>query len=327
MPISEMRQTDDASYGNLLPTLKRDGDIKTNACTNSTSNFGKRETSWRIIANEEYDDDPFALTDAEQYWGKPRRQRKWSKTLPDGQFGTTIIALAFHNEAQIPRKETSVYGLSLSVFSCERVAVSGGLAAAVGVNDFFDFHGAAVTPFYNDIETIRGVSMAGLMNDSWRADGIQLAGLYNTAVAVTGGQIALGMNRGAFRGLQMAGIGNNGDGLRVTGRRPVLCVGCPFPIPLLPVSEGETVSHGLQLAVGFNFAPELTGAQIAMIANDANRLYGVQLGMLNSVKELHGLQVGVYNRAYSGNGVQLGLVNVFGDDDNITWAPIFNARF
>lgn len=192
----------------------------------------------------------------------------------DDNYGMALIGLALQREAQIPRKETSVYGVSLSAISCERVAASGGIAVGIGLNDYSEFHG------------------------------LQVAGVFNKTKSIRGCQVSPGMNYGVFQGLQIAGVFNADFSL-----------------------FDKSISHGLQCALGLNFALELTGAQMAIVANDAGILCGLQIALLNHAGELHGLQLGLFNRADSGKGVQLGLVNAFGEDNDVTWTPIFNARF
>jgi len=55
-------------------------------------------------------------------------------------------------------------------------------------------------------------------------------------------------------------------------------------------------------------------------------IYGMQLGVINSVYEFSGLQLGVVNIATRAYGVQIGVVNVITSDD-VPFLPIMNWCF
>jgi len=55
-------------------------------------------------------------------------------------------------------------------------------------------------------------------------------------------------------------------------------------------------------------------------------IYGMQLGVWNSVYQFSGLQLGVVNIATRAYGVQIGVINVITSDD-IPFLPIVNWNF
>ena len=79
--------------------------------------------------------------------------------------------------------------------------------------------------------------------------------------------------------------------------------------------------YGLSVAGLWNQAKG-TGSvalQLAALYNDAEKLDGAQIGLVNKVHELHGVQVGLINQAVNGGGLQIGLWN---DSGNGVGSPI-----
>lgn len=69
--------------------------------------------------------------------------------------------------------------------------------------------------------------------------------------------------------------------------------------------------YGIAVAGLWNRAAgtDSTALQVAPFYNSAEGLNGVQVGLVNHVRELHGLQIGLYNQAVNGGGLQIGLWN------------------
>ena len=100
---------------------------------------------------------------------------------------------------------------------------------------------------------------------------------------------------------------------------------------------GVNIAHaevtGLQFAGilwGFNRAGSLHGGQIAGVfagINIADSTDGFQLATLyNQATRMHGLQLGLVNVCRQASGVQIGLVNVIRQSE-LPFLPIVNARF
>ena len=142
----------------------------------------------------------------------------------------------------------------------------------------------------------------GLFNLSGRSLG-GCAGLLNYTNTLTGGQLGLlntaqhslaGFQAGALlnlsdhvRGLQVhGGILGNGA-VRVDGAQFVLLTGYNL----------SDVVNGLQLAMfGFNYAKEtVNGMQFAMLYNYAEKMKGLQFGLVNACDSLSGIQIGLVN--------------------------------
>ena len=79
--------------------------------------------------------------------------------------------------------------------------------------------------------------------------------------------------------------------------------------------------YGLAVAGFWNnaYGQGSVAVQIAAFYNGAERLDGVQIGLVNHTHELHGLQIGLVNQAVNGGGLQIGLWNDMG---NGTGSPI-----
>ena len=84
--------------------------------------------------------------------------------------------------------------------------------------------------------------------------------------------------------------------------------------------------YGLSVAGLWNQAKG-TGSvalQLAAIYNDAEKLDGAQIGLVNHVHELHGVQLGLVNQAVNGGGLQIGLWN---DSGNGMGSPIIGIVY
>lgn len=140
-----------------------------------------------------------------------------------------------------------------------------------------------IVPGGDDNATNVGGLSLGLLGDrAARVTGLQLA-LFYTRVndGLDGVQAGLGFNfvDGVFRGAQLAGAANF-------------------------AKDGA----GVQLAIGFNVAGRLRGAQVAL-GNDVEDGRGVQLGLFNKAVAFDGAQIGLSNFGDQSRGVQVGLVN------------------
>ena len=73
--------------------------------------------------------------------------------------------------------------------------------------------------------------------------------------------------------------------------------------------------YGLSVAGLWNLAKgtDSVALQLAAIYNGAEKLDGVQLGLVNCAHELHGVQIGLVNQAVKGGGLQIGLWNASGN--------------
>ena len=79
--------------------------------------------------------------------------------------------------------------------------------------------------------------------------------------------------------------------------------------------------YGLAVAGFWNNAlgTDSIALQLAAIYNGAEKLDGVQIGLVNRAHELHGVQIGLVNMAVNGGGLQIGLWN---DSGNGVGSPI-----
>lgn len=89
---------------------------------------------------------------------------------------------------------------------------------------------------------------------------------------------------------------------------------------------------GAAVSLLFNYnkiAADIIGFQVAGLANingTGSSLYGVQLGLYNSVTNVYGIQLGLINVAKNLHGIQIGLIN-FNDAGPFKISPIINASF
>jgi hypothetical protein len=86
----------------------------------------------------------------------------------------------------------------------------------------------------------------------------------------------------------------------------------------LQMSLGPNISktrfHGAQFSPHANLARgSMRGLQYSIWYNQAERMQGVQLGIVNVTEDLQGTQLGVINIARRGRGAQLGVINVAQD--------------
>ena len=82
-----------------------------------------------------------------------------------------------------------------------------------------------------------------------------------------------------------------------------------------------------QVAGAANFAgASLTGLQSAFLFNSAQRLSGVQAGLVNLSGDIDGVQVGLVNVAQKVRGVSIGLVNIADDIEGVPIAPFSVTR-
>ncbi len=79
----------------------------------------------------------------------------------------------------------------------------------------------------------------------------------------------------------------------------------------------------LQIAIGANRATQLTGMQLGLL-NDAVVAKGVQVGLINSTGDMRGVQIGLINSTEMIYGYQIGLINVI-KGGPVPFFPIINT--
>ena len=84
--------------------------------------------------------------------------------------------------------------------------------------------------------------------------------------------------------------------------------------------------YGLAVAGLWNNArgTDSVALQVAAAYNGAEKLDGVQIGLVNHAHELHGVQIGLINQAVNGGGLQIGLWN---DSGNGVGSPIIGIVY
>lgn len=78
----------------------------------------------------------------------------------------------------------------------------------------------------------------------------------------------------------------------------------------------------LQIAIGANSAGELSGMQVGLL-NEATIAKGLQVGLVNATSDIRGVQIGLINSTDSIYGYQIGLINVIRSSP-VTFFPILN---
>jgi len=214
----------------------------------------------------------------------------------------TPLQLSLWEPVQLFPERFNVYGMRLNLGYGSNQNVTG-LDAGI-VNVVSDKQRGGQLGLLNMSENSLGVS-AGGMNYSARLRGAQV-GLLNTAQDSTSGlQVGGLMNLSdSVKGGQLhIGILGNGA-VQVDGAQIV----CLFGWNL------SDYVNGLQASVfGFNFANEIVnGVQVALLYNYAQKMNGLQVGVINTCNHL--------------SGVQIGVVNVINTED-MSIFPIMNFRF
>ena len=123
------------------------------------------------------------------------------------------------------------------------------------------------------------------------------------------------INKGDVNGFQISGVCNVASGDNRGGIISGVCNMASGD------SKGVIISGVANLTKG-----QSAGLEISGVANVSNSHQGLQLSIINFVKDkLSGGQVGLVNYAKRGKGIQLGLVNVCGADDDVFPIGIFNV--
>ena len=78
----------------------------------------------------------------------------------------------------------------------------------------------------------------------------------------------------------------------------------------------------LQIAIGANSASELTGMQVGLY-NEAVIGKGLQVGLINATNDMRGVQIGLINSTDAIYGYQIGLIHVI-RSSAVTFFPILN---
>jgi len=188
-----------------------------------------------------------------------------------------------------------VYGIDLGLGVNGSKSLSGIQIAGLANVDYIN------SSFYNPKGgPVIGMQIAGLYNASSSVSGIQIAGLANGATSVTGIQVAgfLNLVENEMNGIQIGGINNSINRRAVTGA---------------------------QIGV-LNFSGSMTGIQIGGLNGAEENMLGVQIGLINEVKDMRGIQIGIYNTCKTLKGVQIGLINHI-ENGLIKYLPIVNAQF
>ena len=84
--------------------------------------------------------------------------------------------------------------------------------------------------------------------------------------------------------------------------------------------------YGLQFGTFAAKAATANGLQLSAVYAEADKVNGLQFGLVTSAKRLHGLQVGLVNSAADGLGAQVGLVNCAGSG-LADFLPVLNLVF
>ena len=145
------------------------------------------------------------------------------------------------------------------------------------------FDGVQFAGLVNTVGEDIGSNRLDSVSSSFRA-GVQIAGLVNTGGNTNAVQIAglVNVSRGKFKGVQVAGIGNNvnrdGEGVQVGG--------------IYNVNRGNGQT---QIATITNTADDIQGSQVSLFFNKANRVSGVQIGLINVCDTTSGGSIGLIN--------------------------------
>jgi hypothetical protein len=175
---------------------------------------------------------------------------------------------------------------------------------------------------------VAGVQIGGVSNGSENVTGVQIGGLLNVCENITGSQIGVLFNgcKGGVAGVQIDGMGNvcMGDmtGVQVSGLANA-CHGDVTGVQISGLANGWCKNMtGIQIG-GMNWCAEnMTGVQIGGIANICRPEQGVD-GPAASVS---GLQVALINYAQRLDGVQIGLINIV-KGQWFPFVPLINFSF
>lgn len=92
----------------------------------------------------------------------------------------------------------------------------------------------------------------------------------------------------------------------MTGEWTPLCVSLITPVELPP---GDWAVRGLRVSLLYGRCNRLKGVDVGLLNDVRETLDGLQIGGVNTVGRLCGVQVGLFNGSVEMKGVQLGLVN------------------
>jgi len=206
----------------------------------------------------------------------------------------------------------------------------GGLAAAVEGN----FDGVAIAGFFSEdhgcsLRKLRGAQVSGLMNFiSKEIYGTQIAGVGNIAEKLHGLQI--GTINKAWSGGQIGLLNYNKSSIIPVC--PILNFGIlsetnlakklyateswkwtPFDLNIgvddSILGGRETQIRGLSLTPCTGDDKDIFGIGICGIYSECEKLYGMQMGIINGAGITRGLQTGIVNGALKVSGLQIGILN------------------
>lgn len=215
---------------------------------------------------------------------------------PDISKATAQISLVPNIGTNRDEADARTNNISVNVFGGENGGVDG-----VEIGGLFN-------KVSNDVN---GVQLAGLFNavggdvgpskfidgKERKSFGIQIAGLVNTADNVHAVQLSglLNLNKGSFRGLQGAGLGNRVKGDEAYGAQLA---------GLFNINNGNAEVQAAGLT---NIADDINGAQISGLFNKADKVNGFQVGLINVSDTISGASVGLLNFVKKGyNQIELG---------------------
>ena len=238
---------------------------------NSLSTIKRKNNRVRGTIYE--DDDILPIDDLTEPSGNRSRRRYESEKLEeiDEDTETEVRSYPIRPGKTTVTKDNSSDEIRLSDFTPDNmsymhVSVFPGVSITGEGKDFTLFS-YGIFGAYD--KNVRAAQLSSLMNFSTGSTfGLQASGLFNTTKTM--------------HGLQAAGLFNisgNVNGMQAAG--------------LFNVSTKKV--SGVQAAGLFNSASEINGLQTSGLFNRANKVRGVQLGVINIAEESDGIALGVFN--------------------------------
>lgn len=184
----------------------------------------------------------------------------------------------------------------------------------------------------------RGINLGGLaMVSQWHASGINVGGLATVTFGRSrwinlGGLAAVGS--GGAEGLTVGGLaaisqlwmrGVNLGGLAVVGTDEI----SGLSVAGAGILSGSGIVRGVQATAGkVHGRRSITGLTLAGYRIETRRLTGAAVGGWVDAEEMYGLSIALFNSADRLRGVQLGLLNRAGNNPPpFRWLPILNLHF
>lgn len=174
--------------------------------------------------------------------------------------------------------------------------------------------------FVNIAGAVKGFQIGGvnLLEGESVSSGLQI-GLVNYGGKLNGIQGGFS-NSSAVNGMQL-GLFNNGNYL---AWRPIFSEDDANGFQLSIINVSRKMS-GLQLGLLGNRAERLSGVQIGGGHRARDVISGIQVGMANRSDHVRGVQIGFLNMCEYLTGVQIGLANIVGSGRNaLPFFPVIN---